>query len=206
MPLEPTGLNDVLARIAEISSRFGPPPAPPVAQPSAPKRWEPSQTISGGPPAPPGPGRASMAYGLPPNSDDPAADVSTQSFNFEEALVQAAKRSGMDPKLLAAVVRVESGGDPRSRSHKGAMGLMQLMPETARDYGVKNPYDPLQNMTGGGKYLKNMIGMFGGDLSLGLAAYNAGEGAVARHKGIPPYKETQSFVRRVLDIYQSNQP
>lgn len=112
----------------------------------------------------------------------------------------------MDPRLLAAVVRVESGGDPRSRSPRGAMGLMQLMPETARDYGVDDPWDPVQNMTGGGKYLKNMIRMFGGDLALGLAAYNAGEGAVARHKGIPPYKETQAFVRRVLDIYQANQP
>ncbi len=147
-----------------------------------------------------------MAYGLPPDPDDPSGEASTQSFNFESVLAQAAKKSGMDPRLLAAVVRVESGGDPRSQSNKGAMGLMQLMPETARDYGVKNPYDPLQNMTGGGKYLKNMIGMFGGDLALGLAAYNAGEGAVARHKGIPPYKETKAFVRRVMDIYNSNQP
>ncbi|MBM3266031.1 MAG: lytic transglycosylase domain-containing protein [Candidatus Sericytochromatia bacterium] len=191
MSLEPSGLDQILSRIREIEARFVPPPVPPRPPEAGTEA---------------GPTRLSYAPGdAGPDQIDPG-EASTQSYDFAAALAKAAGKSGMDPKLLAAVVRVESGGDPRSRSHKGAMGLMQLMPETARDYGVRNPYDPVDNMTGGGKYLKRMIGKFGGDLSLGLAAYNAGENAVSRHKGVPPYRETQAFVRRVLDIYQGNQP
>ncbi len=113
----------------------------------------------------------------------------------------AAERYGLDSRLVAAVIWVESSGDPNAVSRKGAKGLMQLMPETARSLGVVDVLDPTQNVDGGAKYLKQQIDDHG-DLSLALAAYNAGPTAVSRHGGIPPYKETKNYVRRVLDLYR----
>ena len=113
----------------------------------------------------------------------------------------AAEKYGLDSRLVAAVIWVESSGDPNAVSRKGAKGLMQLMPETARSLGVVDVLDPTQNVDGGAKYLKQQIDDHG-DLSLALAAYNAGPTAVSRHGGIPPYKETKNYVRRVLDLYR----
>jgi soluble lytic murein transglycosylase len=114
---------------------------------------------------------------------------------------QAARHTRLDPALIEAVVRVESGFDTAARSPKGAQGLMQLMPDTARRYGVADPFDPAQNLLGGARYLRDLLDRFS-DLSLALAAYNAGEGAVERHgKAIPPYAETLAYVPRVLAHY-----
>ena len=113
----------------------------------------------------------------------------------------AAERYGLDSRLVAEVIWVESSGDPNAVSRKGAKGLMQLMPETARSLGVVDVLDPPQNVDGGVRYLKRQIDEHR-DLSLALAAYNAGSTAVARHGGIPPYRETQNYVRRVLDLYR----
>ncbi len=113
----------------------------------------------------------------------------------------AAERYGLDSRLVAAVIWVESSGDPNAVSRKGAKGLMELMPETARSLGVVDVLDPPQNVDGGVRYLKRQIDEHR-DLSLALAAYNAGPTAVARHGGIPPYRETQNYVRRVLDLYR----
>ncbi len=113
----------------------------------------------------------------------------------------AAERYGLDSRLVAAVIWVESSGDPNAVSRKGAKGLMQLMPETARSLGVVDVLDPAQNVDGGVRYLKRQIDEHR-DLSLALAAYNAGPTAVARHGGIPPYRETQNYGRRVLDLYR----
>jgi soluble lytic murein transglycosylase-like protein len=108
-----------------------------------------------------------------------------------------AQEFGLDAALFRALIKAESGWNPNSVSPKGAQGLAQLMPATARELGVIDPFDPRENLRGGAKYLKQMIEQFG-SVELGLAAYNAGPGAVRRHNGIPPFAETQSFVRRIL--------
>jgi soluble lytic murein transglycosylase-like protein len=112
--------------------------------------------------------------------------------------VEAARRHGLDPDLVQAVVAVESGFRPDALSPKGAQGLMQLMPRTARSLGVKDAFDPADNLDGGTRYLRALVTRYGGDVKHALAAYNAGEGAVARHGGVPPYPETLAYVRKVL--------
>lgn len=122
---------------------------------------------------------------------------------FSPLVEQAAREHQLDQALLRAIIAVESGYDPNAVSHKGAVGLMQLMPQTARRYGVRNIYDPAQNIQGGARYLRDLMGKFNNDLPLVLAAYNAGEEAIARHGNrIPPYRETRSYVPRVLDFYR----
>lgn len=114
-----------------------------------------------------------------------------------------AKSMKVDPALVKAMIEVESNRDLRALSHKGAMGLMQLIPETARRFGVENPWDPRQNVKGGILYLRYLLSYFKGDVDLVLAAYNAGEHAVDRHGGIPPYKETRNYVRKVRRLYRA---
>ncbi len=116
---------------------------------------------------------------------------------------KAAMNYGLDPALVRAIIQAESGGNPHAVSSKGALGLMQLMPNTARELDVKNPLDPASNIRGGVKYLRSMIDRFGGDLLLALAAYNAGPGTIERYNGLPPYPETVQYVKKVL-IYWRN--
>ena len=113
----------------------------------------------------------------------------------------ASDRYGVDPRLVEAIIAVESAFDPGAVSPKGAMGLMQLMPETADRYAVQNPFDPLQNISGGIRYLRDLLSRFHGNLRLALAAYNAGETAVNMYQGVPPYRETRTYVKRVLRRY-----
>ncbi len=113
----------------------------------------------------------------------------------------AAARHGLDPALVLAIMRLESGFDPRARSPKGAMGLMQLMPGTARRFGVAKPYDPADNLHGGCAYLRFLLELYDGDVRLAAAAYNAGEGAVARYRGVPPYGETLAYVAALKTLY-----
>lgn len=120
---------------------------------------------------------------------------------FDTLIERAAQREGVDPELVRAVVQHESGFDPRATSPAGAMGLMQLMPATARGLGVTDPYDPAQSIAAGTRMLSRLVKRYDGDLSLALAAYNAGSGAVERYGGVPPYRETQNYVRNVLATY-----
>lgn len=113
----------------------------------------------------------------------------------------AARQARISEALIAAVVVVESGGNPRAVSPAGAMGLGQLMPGTARRYGVKDPFDPKANLMGSAKYLSDLVDMFRNDIVLALAAYNAGEQAVLRHAGVPPYSETRAYVPKVLSAF-----
>jgi soluble lytic murein transglycosylase-like protein len=121
--------------------------------------------------------------------------------DIDSAIEQAAARHNVDPNLVRAVVKVESNFNPNAVSRKGAMGLMQLMPSTARQLKVKNPFDPEQNVDAGVRHLKQLLESYGGDVKLTLAAYNAGAGAVARSSGVPHYAETQNYVRRITNLY-----
>jgi soluble lytic murein transglycosylase-like protein len=116
---------------------------------------------------------------------------------------QAARRHGLEPALVLAVVSVESGFKPGAVSAKGAQGLMQLMPRTAASLGVEDAFDPEQNLDAGVRHLEALVRQYDGDLTRALAAYNAGQGAVARHGGVPPYRETRAYVRRVLERYRA---
>jgi len=130
---------------------------------------------------------------------DSGAD-SNQNTPYAEIIDRVSAREGVDAKLVRAVIEVESGYRPRARSPKGAMGLMQLMPATARQYAVTNPYDPAANIEAGIKHLKSLLARF--PPALALAAYNAGDAAVERFGGIPPYAETRNYVSRILQIFR----
>jgi hypothetical protein len=132
--------------------------------------------------------------------------VSRERLSKYDPLIQEmARRHGVDECLVTAVIKVESNFDPGAVSRKGAQGLMQLMPETARELGVRNSFDPVQNMDGGVRYLRYMLEFFEGRLPLALAAYNAGRDAVLQHRGIPPYAETQQYVKLVIQHFDQLQ-
>ncbi len=120
---------------------------------------------------------------------------------IDSSIVMAAARHNVDPNLVRAVVKVESNFNSNAVSRKGAMGLMQLMPSTARSLNLKNPFDPEQNVDAGVRHLKQLLENYGGNVDLTLAAYNAGSGAVARSAGIPRFAETQNYVRRITNLY-----
>jgi len=128
--------------------------------------------------------------------------VGPAGTDIEALAIATARQHGLDPDLVLAVVGVESAFRPKAVSPKGAQGLMQLMPGTAAELGVEDALDPAQNLDGGVRHLGSLLTLYGGDLSRALAAYNAGEGAVARHGGIPPFKETREYVRKVLERYE----
>ena len=119
----------------------------------------------------------------------------------DSSIVMAAARHNVDPNLVRAVIKVESNFNSNAVSRKGAMGLMQLMPSTAKQLKVKNPFDPDQNVDAGVRHLKQLLENYGGDVNLTLAAYNAGSGAVARSSGVPRFAETQNYVRRITNLY-----
>jgi membrane-bound lytic murein transglycosylase B len=119
---------------------------------------------------------------------------------YADLITAAAEAHGVDPLLVQALIQVESNYKPRARSSKGAMGLMQLMPSVAREYKVRNAYDPAANIDAGVRKLKSLIESMEGNLALALAAYNAGEGAVAKFGGVPPYRETKNYVSRILSL------
>jgi soluble lytic murein transglycosylase-like protein len=124
--------------------------------------------------------------------------VGGRSSSYDDLIEEHAAKQNLRPDLVRAVIQVESGFNPRAFSNKGAMGLMQLMPATAKDLGVRNAYDPVQNIRGGTAYLRQLLDRFGGDEALALAAYNAGAGAVTRFgDAIPPYRETRQYVEKI---------
>ncbi|MBZ5587620.1 MAG: lytic transglycosylase domain-containing protein [Acidobacteriia bacterium] len=136
--------------------------------------------------------------GSVPLESDPFAGPSP----FEQRVIATATRVGIDPALILAVVDVESGQVPDAVSPKGAMGLMQVLPETAAEVGFPDPADPAQNLEAGCRYLAALLDTFGGDVELALAAYNAGPGAVRHWGTVPPYRETRNFIARVAAVYE----
>lgn len=131
-------------------------------------------------------------------SESPPVIVDDEDPEYSELIGSYAQKHGLDPSLVRRVIEAESNFDPKSVSKKGAMGLMQLMPETARELGVTNPFDPEQNIAGGTKYLARLLKQNRGNISLALAAYNAGPGAVRDHGGIPPFPETKQYIAKIL--------
>jgi hypothetical protein len=134
-------------------------------------------------------------------SADPAAQIGLDQTELLGLVTEIAWEHGLDPRLVHALIEVESGWNPLAVSRRGAMGLMQLMPPTARRLGVTDPFDPEQNLRAGVNELRRLVDRYSGDLPLALAAYNAGEGAIARYGGVPPYRETRGYVRRIMSLY-----
>lgn len=146
--------------------------------------------------------------GLFPRRDwrfDPAVRANGPD-DYLAIVYDAASTHDVDPELVAAVIRAESNFDPAAVSRKGAQGLMQLMPATAKRFGVANAFDPAQNIHGGTRYLRLLLDRFDGDPELALAAYNAGEGNVARYEGVPPFRETVEYVARVARFLSPDSP
>jgi len=137
----------------------------------------------------------------PENAGKTAASPAPEAV--DSAIEAAANRHGVDPNLVRAIVKVESNFNPHAVSRKGALGLMQLMPTTARSMNVSNAFDPHQNVDAGVRHLKALLENYNGNLELTLAAYNAGSGAVSRSGGVPPYRETRDYVRKITDLYWS---
>ena len=131
----------------------------------------------------------------------PALNAEFTQADIDAAIDEAATKHNVDPNLVRSVVKVESNFNPNAVSRKGAMGLMQLMPATARSLNVSNPFDPQQNVDAGVRHLKKLLESYGGDVRLSLAAYNAGAGAVARSAGVPRFAETRNYVRRITELY-----
>lgn len=142
----------------------------------------------------------------PPKVMPLAGSVKEISQNLQPVIQKYAQQYGVDAKLIQAIIRQESGFNPNAVSSAGAQGLMQLMPETARSLGVQNSFDPEQNIEGGVRFFASLMKKYRGNAALALAAYNAGGGAVDKYNGVPPYKETQLYVRKVLAAYLSSQP
>jgi soluble lytic murein transglycosylase-like protein len=130
--------------------------------------------------------------------------VPVPSADLEPLIQRQSDNQNLDPKLVKAVIQVESGYNHKALSNKGAMGLMQLMPDTASLFNVRNAFDPEENLRAGTRYLRQLLDRFAGRVELALAGYNAGPGAVEKHKGVPPYAETRDYVKQVMMLYRGD--
>jgi soluble lytic murein transglycosylase-like protein len=189
-----SGISEVMQRIQTIENRFGIHPSG-----GAVNFQQTLQTEMKGDKATPESSQHLLSGGIRTHAGTGKQSASTGMM--DTMITSAAKKYGVDPRLVSAVAETESGYNPKAVSDAGAVGVMQLMPDTAAALGV-DPYDTQQNIEGGTKYLKNMLDNFGGDVRKAVAAYNAGTQAVKDYNGVPPYAETQNYVNKVLDLYR----
>ncbi len=131
-------------------------------------------------------------------ADEPRISI---PIPYHQIITRKSDKYRIEPSLIRAIIKVESNWDSKAVSRKGAMGLMQLMPSTAKDMKVKNPFDPEENIDGGTRYLRYLLNKFNGDITLAIAAYNAGPTKVMKFRGIPPIKETKQYVKKIFSIY-----
>jgi soluble lytic murein transglycosylase-like protein len=198
----PAGEKALTARIAQIQAL--------IAQ---------TQAAASGTGSPTAAGQTSFANALQAASATPATAVAASyqgaagseptTSQYDGLIEQAAQRNGLDPAVLHGLIQQESDFNPGSQSTAGAMGLTQLMPDTASSLGVANPMNPAESIEGGARYLSGLMKEFGGNTTDALAAYNAGPGAVKQYGGVPPYAETQSYVTKVLgyaEAYRQSHP
>lgn len=191
--LRPLGPQAMLARMAEFQAQAEPP-----------KQAVTFQLPNDQPPALSGSITSEGSFApLNPFAQGAGIETTLSAGDLHPMIDRAAKEQGIETALLDALVQAESNYNPAAVSSKRAVGLTQLMPDTAKSLGVTDPFDPAQNLRGGAKYLSQMIKQFEGDLPKAIAAYNAGPGAVTRHGGIPPYRETQNYVNKVMGLYQT---
>lgn len=192
-------VNDVMVRIQELQHLIGGRVGAPVAKPQG----DFAATLAGAATPAVSPAAAASPLGLGATDAAtaiPPAPGAVTGMPFANEINAAAARHKLDPALLAGLIRQESNFNPSAVSPAGARGLTQLMPGTAAGLGVKDSSDPVQSIEGGARYLRQQLDRFGGDPSRALAAYNAGPGAVLRHGGVPPYAETQAYVRKVQEF------
>jgi soluble lytic murein transglycosylase-like protein len=189
----------VLVYWSRVESRWKPVPAPSLSAMRAARSAaaEVSRQVAS---APARPDVVAEPEGTPDNREI-LRGRAMSSAELDSIIDSAAQRHNVDPNLVRAVVKVESNFNPRAVSRKGAMGLMQLMPATARNLNVSNPFDPQQNVDAGVRHLRQLLDSFQGDVSRSLAAYNAGSTAVVRNNGVPPYAETRQYVQRITELY-----
>jgi soluble lytic murein transglycosylase-like protein len=188
-------LNTANTPVAPPKGKGGKPVAPPSG--NATKPGAPPGGNTGKPVATPDPGGASGC-----GNAAPGAGGRPLYHRYGKIITDVCRRRQMDPLLVSAVIRQESGFQPNAVSKTGAQGLMQLMPDTARSLGVRDAFDPKQNIEGGATLLQQLMDRYHGQLDLALAAYNAGPGAVDKYGGVPPYPETQAYVRNVMATYR----
>lgn len=199
MTLKLKGPDAIQARMREIQSRLD----ALYGRRSEPKRDLPSDAPGSGLTGAIGAGAPGGFRPMSPFAPGLDTGGSMAPADLRPLIESAAESAGVDPQLFEALVAQESAFDPNAKSAAGAMGLSQLMPGTAKALGVENPFDPVQNLFGGARYLSQMITRFGGDIRLALAAYNAGPGAVERHGGVPPFRETMNYVQRVMSRFEA---
>ena len=160
------------------------PPIPPKQQAAASKNLKPAIVVE------------------KPKNSSASPSSNKQEDLFNSIILEAAKRHQVEPALVKAIIMAESGYNPKAITPKGALGLMQLMPKTAKTLGVEDGFDPKHNINGGVRYFRQLLNQFGGNVKLALAAYNAGSRKVRQYQGIPPFKSTQYYIERVIKYYQ----
>jgi soluble lytic murein transglycosylase-like protein len=197
-------LESIRHRIADIEARFGVQPADNAAPPPLTFQQTLNKAFNVAPPKR-RPTTASPHLPPPALPPMPPGKFEAVPSNVERLIDFYANRHGVDAALVRAVMKAESDFNPDTVSSAGAMGLMQLMPENVKELGIRDPFDPEQNIDGGVRHLKQMLDRFD-DVTLAVAAYNAGPGNVTRYGGIPPFRETQQYVRRVMRFWQEAKP